>query len=199
MKALTSTRNILFFLLTSALLNLPANVHASDVSQQFDQTLKHSGITFHVICANESSLNDVTITPAGLTKDNTAITIKEADGMVTGAEAADINQDGSPEIYVFVTSAGSGSYGSLIAYSANNNKSLTEIFLPPLEDDKVNSKGYMGHDSFSVKDNLLLRSFPIYKESDTNAAPTGGTRTLGYELTQGEAAWQLKLMKSSQQ
>ena len=50
---------------------------------------------------------------------------------VAGAEVADINWDGSPEIYVYVTSASSGSYGSLVAYLANRRKSLSEIHLPP--------------------------------------------------------------------
>ena len=50
----------------------------------------------------------------------------------TGVSMVDINADGSPEIYVYVTSAGSGSYGSLVAYSANRRKSLSEIYLPPI-------------------------------------------------------------------
>ena len=54
---------------------------------------------------------------------------------------ADINEDGSPELYIYVKSAGSGSYGSLAAYSANRRKSLSEIYLPPLTDDKALSQG----------------------------------------------------------
>lgn len=125
-------------------------VNAGLSAKGFDKILKLEGVTFHVTCPNEGSLNDVTIVPSGLKEDNTTITVKEADGTVSGADVADLNKDGSPEIYVYVTSAGSGSYGSLIAYSANKKKSLSQIYLPPLEDDKVNSKGYMGHDGFSI-------------------------------------------------
>ncbi len=184
-------------LLAAALL-LSLTVLAAEGSGKFDKTLKLEAITFHVTCANEGSLNDVTIVPAGL-EDNSPITVKEADGTVSGAEVADLNKDGSPEIYVYLTSAGSGSYGSLIAYSANKKKSLSRIFLPPLADDKVNSSGYMGHDRFFIKANHLIRSFPVYKDGDSNAKSTGGTRTLKYELIPGEATWQLKLVKSSQQ
>jgi hypothetical protein len=191
------TRNSLFPVLAAALLMIPHTVSAADGSQGFDKVLKQDGITFHVTCPNEGSLNDVTIVPSGLAGSNDPITIKEADGSVSGADAADINKDGSPEIYVYVNSAGSGSYGSLIAYSANHKKSMSEIYLSPLEDDKVNSKGYMGHDRFSIKDNHLVRSFPVYKDGDSNANPTGGTRQLEYKLVQGEAAWQLKLVNSS--
>ncbi len=173
--------------------------HAADTNQAFDKKLELNGITFHVTCANEGSLNDVHIVPSGLSATNEPITIKEADGSVTGAEVADLNKDDSPEIYVFMTSAGSGSYGSLIAYSANNKKSLSEIYLPPLEDDKVNSKGYMGHDTFAIKDSHLVRSFPLYTDTDSNAKATGGVRQLEYTLVPGEATWQLQLVKSLKQ
>jgi hypothetical protein len=170
---------------------------ATENTHKFGKILEQNGISFHVTCANEGSLNDVTIVPSGLQEVNDPITIKEADGSVTGADVADLNNDGSPEIYIYLTSAGSGSYGSLIAYSANNKKSLSEIYLPPLEDNKEAAKGYMGHDTFTIKGNHLVRSFPLYKNTDTNAEPTGGTRQIEYELVQGEATWQLKPVKVS--
>ncbi len=165
-------------------------------SNSFDKVLKLQGITFHVQATNEGSLNHLTITANGLELDNRVIT-QEIDGSVTGAEVADINVDGSPEIYVYVNSAGSGSYGSLVAYSANNKKSLSGIYLAPLEDDKKNSVGYMGHDEFTIIENSFTRRFPVYNEGDANCCPKGGTRQLQYKLVPGEATWQLKLLKSS--
>jgi hypothetical protein len=49
----------------------------------------------------------VTITPSGLAIDNSPMT-KGVDGHVVLAEVADLNVDGSPEIYVYAQSAGSG-------------------------------------------------------------------------------------------
>jgi hypothetical protein len=158
----------------------------------FDRTLELQGIRFGVACANEGSLNTLHIVPAGLETDNSPI-VRTIDGTVTGAEVADLNVDGSPEIYVYVTSAGSGSYGSLVAYSVNRRKSLSEIFLPPVAEDKVASKGYMGHDEFAVGEGVLLHRFPVYRDGDTNARPTGGTRQLQYKLVPGEAGWILKV------
>ena len=109
---------------------------------------------------------------------------------------ADLNGDGSPEIYTYINSAGSGSYGTLVAYAANDKKSLSEIYLPPLVDDKENSRGYMGHDEFAVVESYLVRRFPVYLKGDINANPTGGTRQLQYKLKQGEASWVLELKKS---
>ena len=168
----------------------------SDTSNSFDETFTLQGITFHVEATNEGSLNQLTITPSGLEISNRVIK-QVIDGSVTGAEIADINADGSPEIYVYVNSAGSGSYGTLVAYSANNKKSLSGIYLTPLEDDKKNSVGYMGHDEFTVIENSLARRFPVYNKDDANCCPKGGTRQLEYKLVTGEASWQLKLVNST--
>jgi hypothetical protein len=158
----------------------------------FLETLELQGIRFQVSCTNEGSLNTLSIVPAGLEIDNSPI-VQTVDGSVSGAEAADLNGDGSPEIYVYVTSAGSGSYGSLAAYSANRRKSLSDIYLPPLEQDKAASKGYMGHDEFAVEGRYLLRRFPVYRVADTNSRPTGGKRLIYYQLVPGEAGWVLKI------
>ena len=158
----------------------------------FDKMLEFQGIRFHVTSANEGSINTLHIVPSGLEIDNSRL-VRTVNGTVTGAEVADLNADGSPEIYVYVTSAGSGSYGSLVAYSANRRKSLSDIYLPPLTEDQVASKGYMGHDQFAVGEGVLVRSFPVYRATDTNAKPTGGTRELHYKLVPGEAGWTLKL------
>jgi hypothetical protein len=195
MKTSSSRINLIIALLTTCITASYAGGEAARPAG-FDKTLKMHGITFQVTCKPcDSSLNQLTITPSGLEIDNSTIE-QEIDGSVTGAEIADLNADGSPEIYVYINTAGSGSYASLVAYSANNNKSLSGIYLPPLEDDKNNSRGYMGHDEFTIVGNMLVRRFPVYQEGDTNANPTGGTRELRYELVPGEATWLLKLEKS---
>lgn len=163
---------------------------AAAVPLAFDKTLELQGIRFHVTSANAGSTNTLNIIPSGLEIDNSPI-VKAIDGMVSGAEVADLNSDGSPEVYVYVTSAGSGSYGSLAAYAANRRKSLSEIFLPPLTD--ADAQGYMGHDAFAVLEGVLGRRFPIYRAADSNAKPTGGMRQLQYRLVPGEAGWVLKL------
>jgi hypothetical protein len=163
----------------------------------FDRTLELLGVSFRVTSANDSSVNELRIVPAGLEIDNTPIA-RTIEGTVAGAEAADLNGDGSPEIYVFITSAGSGSYGSLVAYAANRRKSLSEVYLAPFTQDVEASLGYQGHDRFTVAGNALVRRFPVYRAGDTNAAPTGGTRQLEYRLMPGEAGWILTLDRSQE-
>ena len=173
------------------------NAKAAEQAAGFDRTLTEQGVTFHVTSPNAGSINTLRIQPSGLKADN-ALIERQVEGTVTGAEVADLNVDGSPELYVYVTSAGSGSHGSLVAYAANKGKSLSEIYLPPIEEDKAAAKGYMGHDEFAVVESTLVRRFPIYKEGDTNAKPTGGTRQIQYKLKAGEAGWVLRPDKTVQ-
>ncbi len=173
----------------------PARAAEPAPAAPFDRTLELQGIRFQVQSDNAGSENRLRIIPSGLTIDPASIDNRPIertiDGRVTGAEVADLNADGSPEVYVYVQSAGSGSYGRLVAYSANRSKSLSEISLPELTE--KDATGYQGHDQFAVLEGVLGRRFPIYRDTDTNAAPSGGTRQVQYRLTPGEATWLLKV------
>lgn len=165
----------------------------------FEENISLKGVRFLIQCPNQGSINKLTITPSGLEGKNEPIVV-EIEGSVTGAEVDDLDANGFPEVYVYVQSAGSGSYGSLIAYACNQKKSLTPIFLSDLMEDKANSKGYMGHDQFAGGEGALLRRFPLYHQNDTNSKlsgkPTGKTRQLQYKLKAGEAGWILRLDRS---
>jgi hypothetical protein len=164
---------------------------APAVPTAFDKTLTMKGISFRVTAANDSSAGTVTIVPSGLTVTNDTIT-QEVDGTVVGAEVADLDVNGWPELYVFTRSAGSGSYGAVIGQAVNNGKSLSAIFLPDIAEDAKLAQGYMGHDEFAIVENTLARRFPIYAPGDTNAAPSGKMRQVSYALAAGEAGWVLR-------
>jgi hypothetical protein len=175
----------------AAMLTLGAATVCAEVgvpSSPFFAQMVLQGVTFQVESPNEGSINQVTVRVQTLEGVLGPMEV-EADGTVTNVEVEDLNADGYPEIYVYVTSAGSGSYGSLIAYASNHNRSLSEIYLPSLEDDPEAAVGYMGHDTFAVGEGALLRRFPVYREGDSNAEPSGGTRQVQYRLEAGEAGW----------
>ena len=109
---------------------------------------------------------------------------------------ADLDGNGFDEIYIITTSAGSGSYGAVLGFASNKNKSLSMINFPGIQERDENFEGYMGHDTFKIEDQKLVRTFSIYNEGDTNKHPTGGSRKLVYGLYPGEAMWQLKVEKS---
>ena len=73
---------------------------------------------------------------------------------------------------------------------------MSPIYLPPVSDSPALSKGYMGHDEFAVVEGTLIQRFPIYRDLDTNARPSGKIRQLQYKLKAGEAGWVLRLDRS---
>jgi hypothetical protein len=152
----------------------------------FQQNFKLHGIGFKVTGLD----NKLRIIPSGLKIDNSPIE-RDLNGVVTGADVGDINVDRSPEIYVYVKDA-KGKL-SLIAYSANNKKSLSDIYLPPFTDDPKFAKGYRGHDDIAMVEGIIALRFPIYKDNDSDDKPKGGWRQLQYKLVPGETNWQLKL------
>ena len=168
---------------------------AAQAEPGFQKRLELQGFAFDVSATAQGSVNTVTVTPHGLSQQKTRVTA-EIDGTVTDAEIDDLDANGFPEVYIYVTSAGSGSYGSLAAWAVNNGKSMTPIFLPPVADSPTLSKGYMGHDEFAVVEGTLVQRFPLYREGDANARPTGKIRQLQYKLKAGEAGWVLRLDRS---
>lgn len=105
--------------------------------------------------------------------------VADRDGMLGGVWLSDLDGDSRPELVVGMTSAGSGSYGSVDVYS-DEGAGYERRELAALT--KEQARGYLGHDVFDVADGVLTRSFPLYAEGDTNADPTGGTALLVYSF-----------------
>ncbi len=129
----------------------------------------------------------LTIEPTGLEISNEKVG-HQIEGRVVNAEIGDLNIDGFPELLVYIQSDGSGSYGSVIGYFVNNGKSMSQVYLPEIVENDKAKEGYMGHDEFAIVENTFVRRFPIYKPTDPNASPSGGTRQIQYKLTDGEAS-----------
>jgi hypothetical protein len=160
--------------------SVPAAAPAPAAPVAFSQTYEMQGLTFKVV----ADAGTLTVTPSGLQAVNEPMT-RSIKGRVTRAEVADIDVDGSPEIYVFL-SADDG--GGLVGYAANKRKSLSEIYLRPITDDAKNRIGYQGHDEFAVLENRIGQRFPV---NGADGKPTGKMRQLQYRLAPGEAGWQL--------
>ncbi len=164
----------------------------------FSKVLNLQGIGFNIASIKNKGENTLSIATFGLEGQDYNETFDIAGEQVINAEVEDLNSDGSPELFVYTQSVGSGSYGTVYAFSVNKQKSMSRVyFQPTAENDKIN-KGYMGHDAFTVVENSLGQRFPIYKEGDTNAKPTGGTRQVFYKLMDGEASRKLVVDKVSE-
>ena len=177
--------------LASALLLAGAPVLAAP----YASNLNLQGVSFAVTATGEGSLQNLTV--KARRGDKAFPPIQETvEGRVVGAEVEDLNSDGLPDLFVYVESAGSGSYGSVKAWTTTKAGGLLPIHLQDMS--AKDAKGYMGHDRFAVVETSLVRRFPVYRSGDSNAKPTGGTRQVTYKLVPGEAMWQLKPVRSTQ-
>ncbi|MGB5169810.1 MAG: PliI family lysozyme inhibitor of I-type lysozyme [Eudoraea sp.] len=169
-------------------------------SEQIDKTsfskvLNLQGIGFNISSIEKNGKNTLSILSFGLEEREFNETFEIEGSQIIEAEVEDLNSDGSPELLIYIQSEGSGSYGEVMAFSGNNNKSMSQVYFPPLIDNDEVNEGYMGHDSFSVVETSLAQRFPIYKKGDTNANPTGGIRQVSYKLIDGEASRKFEMNK----
>ena len=178
-------------------INEPIDQNQIDQTK-FNKVLNLQDVGFNVSTIKKEGKNTLTIFTFGLKEQEYNETIDIEGEVVVNAEVEDLNSDGSPELFVFTQSVGSGSYGNVYAFSVNNKKSMSEVYFQPTAENSKINKGYMGHDEFSLIENSLGQRFPIYKEGDTNAAPTGGTRQISYKLIEGEAMRKLEVDKISE-
>ena len=149
-----------------------------EISFNTELTYPGSNISFKINTKGDSLI----IQPSGLSISNETLYHDITGYTVVNAEIGDLNIDSYPELFVYLTSDGSGSYGKLIGYSVNNGKSVSQVYLPDISENDEVSKGYMGHDEMAIVENTFCQRFPIYKEGDSNTNPTGGTRQIQYKL-----------------
>lgn len=159
--------------------------------------LENSKDQFHISEVKKSaSLSDILVIPQGFEFTKDTFRINDSDPLMH-TFLLDLDQNGFQEVYIITSSAGSGSYATIYGYASNKDKSATPIYVRPLSEDDLKTddslfKGYRGHDSIYVSEKQLLRKFPVYLEDDANCCPSGGHRTLTYQLVKGEASWQLE-------
>ncbi|WP_167856758.1 hypothetical protein [Hymenobacter aquaticus] len=100
-------------------------------------------------------------------------------GEVKDAQLVKLTAGPGSELLVFVEGAGSGSYGEVRGYWFGG-KDWERMTMPKLSGPAA--RGYQGQDRFRVQGKEVVRSFPIYQETDANCCPSGGTRTVRYVL-----------------
>lgn len=168
-----------------------AKQEVSVVEFNKELTYSRSKISFKVSTMGDSLM----VQPSGLSISNETLRHDITGYTVVNAEIGDLNIDGYPEVLVYLTSDGSGSYGKLIGYSVNNGKSVSQVYLPDISENNEVNKGYMGHDEMAIVENIFCQRFPIYEEGDSNANPTGKTRQIQYRMVDGETGRILQIDK----
>lgn len=160
----------------------------------FRQEVRFRDYKFGVMTTGDGTIRELVI---GIQNAQTADTTKSdttrergINGRLINATAADLNGDKKPELYCFTVSDGTGSYGDMYGYAFEGTKAVRIVF-PEISEDSTLAAGYMGHDSFYVSKQFLMRTFPVYKEGDPNVAPSGGKRTVKYQLKKAATDYKL--------
>ncbi|MBL0912190.1 MAG: hypothetical protein IBJ09_07425 [Bacteroidia bacterium] len=148
--------------------------------REFQKVLRMNDISFEISSVEEGVGQKLSVKPFGLQADNREISV-EVDGKVSGAETGDLDQDGYPELFVYVD--GEGNTRDVVGFSVNKGRSLSQIAIPQMK----MKGGYQGFDEYTVEGPLLVRRYPLYTEG---SAPerTGMVRQIPYRLKNGDAS-----------
>lgn len=161
-------------------------------SESFSLELSSNEIVFKISVVRQADDKMLSVSTIGLKNREYDESFDILGEIVVDAELADLNEDGSPELLIYTQSVGSGSYGKVYAFSVNNLKSMSQVYIVPISDNEKLKQGYMGHDEFKIVDNTLLQYFPIYLDGDSNVQATGGVRQISYQLVDGESSRRLE-------
>lgn len=142
-----------------------------------------------------ASISNISIQPNDFTEVNESIILEEIDP-ISDIFITDLDQNNYDELYIITRSTGSGTYATIYGYASNNDKSVSPIIVPDIAQSDLALDaifyGYQGHDSIYISNHKLVRKYPIFKENDKNCCPTGGSKTIKYDLVAGESSWRLE-------
>ncbi|MEI6189010.1 MAG: hypothetical protein WCP61_01195 [Chitinophagia bacterium] len=162
---------------------------------KYDSTLKIGKVGYRISCFNKSAEhNNLTIRPIGFKAEVREIS-SEIRARVLSAEIDDLNNDGFPEVIIFIEESRGNK--SLFCISSKENERMEGIFFPDITDDMQLSKGYRGKDEFKLVEGVLFRKFPIFDTDTANKIPTPKMRQILYRVVPGEqGSWKFKAFRN---
>ncbi len=151
--------------------------------RRIDTTMRVGKAGYRVFCTNKNpEKNNLTITPLGFEAGSREISL-EIKGRILATESDDLNNDGFPDLVLYVYSSDPNGYGKVFGIYSDKNQGVRPIIFPDIMDDMKLSVGYKGHDEYSLVEGNLMRRFPVYQKSDSaNYAPSGMMRQIQYRV-----------------
>lgn len=151
---------------------------------KYDSTLKIGKAGYRVTCMNRSPEHNVlSVKPIGFKNEAREVSL-DLKGRVMSAEIDDLNNDGFPDMIIFVMDPTNKT--TLFCISSKENESLQPIYFPDITNDMVMSKGYRGMDEFRLVEGILFRKFPIYEADTAIKVPTKKVRQIMYKVVTGD-------------
>ena len=166
-----------FFLL----LAMSRPVTAADSNCSYSKSLRQRGITFD-ISSRPAIGCAIQIVTVGVRRGGKKIAGMKADVdyLARSAQVVDLNGDGTPELAVFSRTTGGMATEALDVYRLDG-ATLQRLTVPDLD----HKSGYRGGDRIRLEDRLIVRTVPVYRDGDPAGKPTGGSRSLKYEIKEG--------------
>lgn len=183
-----------FLYILAAFFFCTLNIQAQD--NKMDTIVKIGNAGYKVSCNNKNLIdNPISISPVGFKK-----TVRDVNFVIKGrlkrTEIADVNNDGFPDLMLYIYGVPTSVTGTVICLTSVENSSLDQIFFPDIYDNPKLREGYKGRDEFSIRYGVLNRNFPVYKPGDADDAPSGGKRFIQYEVTKVDGRPSFKVLRS---
>ena len=162
---------------------------------KYDSTVKIGKAGYRITCMNRNiDRNTLNIRPIGFKAEVREVNL-ELKGRVVSTEVDDLNNDGFPDIIIFVIDANEKL--SLFSIASRDNERIEPIYFPDITNDMQLSKGYRGKDEYKLVEGVLFRKFPIYESDTSIKTPTNKVRQIMYRVVPGEqGTWRFKSFKS---
>jgi hypothetical protein len=165
--------------------------------RKYDTLMTIGKTGFRFYCRNRIiSQNEVRVKPYGF--ENSARDLNfYTKGLVYSALVDDLNNDGFPDLVLFIKTDTAGIYGTVYVFASDQNKNIVPIAMPDLMLDGKLDVGYRGHDEFTMMEGTIMRKFPLYKTGDENNNPTGGRRAIQYTIVgNSDSGYKFKVIQS---
>jgi hypothetical protein len=176
-------RNIILITVLLASLFAAENINAQ--AKKIDTTAYFGEAGYRVSCTNKKEDdNFISIMPKNFKNTARDITFGVR-GRLTSIIVDDLNDDGFPDLMLIVYSGPKHEIATIYGISSKENTELAQVYFPDVYSDSKLREGYKGYDEFTIVAGSLLRSYPIFKPTDTDK-PTGGTRVVQYKIVTGE-------------
>lgn len=166
--------------------------------RRIDTTMRVGKAGYRVFCTNKNpEKNNLSITPVGFESGSREVTL-ELKGRILATESDDLNNDGFPDLVLYVYSSDVNGYGKVFGVYSDKNQGIRPIIFPDIMDDVKLSAGYKGHDEYSLVEGNLMRRFPVYQKVDSvNTAPNGMMRQIQYRVVPtDQEGFKFKVLRS---
>ncbi len=186
----STMRVILFFVIM-----VLANQIEGQILSKYDSTMKIGKSGYRISCLNRTpEKNILNIRPIGFKSDSREASL-EIKARVIGAEIDDLNNDGFPDLVIYIVDATGKK--AIFPITSEKNERVGPILFPDLLNDMELSKGYRGKDEYKLVEGVLFRQFPIFPSDTSIKEPTNKIRQLMYRVVQGERdSWKFKMFKN---